>query len=68
MPNYDPNATPESVRDQDSALHRDAQNTQDRFDALQWCLANSWNGRDIGRLERSDTATFHGWLMWPYTP
>jgi hypothetical protein len=66
MPNYDQNATPDSIKDRDTDLGRNAKNAKDRFATLQWCLANNWNGLDIGRLERSDTATFHGWLMWPY--
>lgn len=68
MPNYNQNAKPDSIRDQDTDLGRNANNAQDRFDALQWCLVNNWNGLDIGQLERNDTAAFHGWLMWPYTP
>jgi hypothetical protein len=68
MPNYDPKATPDSIKDTDTPLGHDALNAQDRISAMQWCLTNNWNGLDIGRLERSDTATFHGWSMWPYVP
>jgi hypothetical protein len=66
MPNYNPKDIPDSIKDKDTPLGADAQNAQDRFKALEWCLANNWDGADIGRLERSDTATFHGWQMWPY--
>ena len=66
MANYDPNAQPDAIKDRDTALGHDAQNTQERFDALQWCLANNWDGLDIGCLQRSDTSKFHGWLMWTY--
>jgi len=66
MPNYDANATPDSIQDKDTSLARAAKNAQERFATLQWCLANNWNALDIGRLERSDTAAFNGWLMWPY--
>ena len=66
MPNYDTKTKPDSIKDKDTDLGHDAQNAQERLDALQWCLANNWNGLDIGRLERSDTAKFHGWLMWLY--
>jgi hypothetical protein len=68
MANYDPKAKPDPIKDKDTDLGHDAKNAQERFDALQWCLANNWNDMDIGKLERSDTATFHGWLMWPYVP
>lgn len=66
MPNYNPDAVPYTIQDKDTALGHDSQNAKDRFSALQWCLANNWDGLDIGKLERSDTTTFHGWQMWPY--
>lgn len=64
MANYDPSAPSDSIKDKDTALAHDATTTQDRFDTLEWCLANNWMGLDIGRLERRDTASFHGWQMW----
>jgi hypothetical protein len=65
MPNYNENFVPLRSPDKVS-LGKIASNPQERLAALQSTLANDWAGLDIGRLERSDTANFHGWLMWPY--
>ena len=66
MANYNPNDVPDSIQDKATSLGSDAQNAQDRFKTLQWCLANNWDGANIGKVERVDTATFHGWKMWSY--
>ena len=55
-----------SIPDSDTSLGHNASNAEERWQTLQWCFANNWAGLDIGRLERSDTDTFHGWLMWKY--
>jgi hypothetical protein len=65
MANYNVNFVPNRVSDTSSLGHA-AGSSQERFAALQWCLANDWAALDIGKLERSDTVAFHGWLMWPY--
>ena len=68
MNKYDTKPIADSIKDKDTALGHVARSAQERYDTLQWCLANNWNGLDIGRLERSDTTTFHGWLMWVFVP
>ena len=67
MPNYNENFVPYRINDKTSLGHNAATRVE-RFAALQWCLSNDWDGLDIGCLERSDTVSFHGWLMWPWTP
>lgn len=59
-----------NVRDEQTSISdtasigRNAQNAADRRLALDACLNGRWVNADIGRLERMDTATWHGWLMW----
>jgi hypothetical protein len=65
MANYNEALNPNRVPDA-ASLGGPAQNDKQRIAALQWCLANDWAGLDIGKLERSDTPGFHGWLMCPY--
>ena len=55
---------PKRVADKDTDLGQDAANAEERMATLTWCLNNSWAAADIGRIERSDTTKFHGWLMW----
>lgn len=67
MQNYDPGFQPFRVSD-DTSLGAPAANAKQRRAALDYCLTNDWAAADIGKLERSDTGSFHGWLMWPYIP
>ena len=43
-----------------------AENRDERRKALDWCLEEKWASKDIGCIERVDTATKHGWKMSPY--
>jgi hypothetical protein len=55
---------PNSSVEDNVSLGRDAQNAQERRDALLWCITNPWNQEDIGSVKRLDTANWHGWQMW----
>jgi hypothetical protein len=66
MANFNEAFVPYRVPDKSTELGRNAQTPDERVATLQWCLANDWTALDIGRLERVDTGSFHGWLMWPY--
>jgi hypothetical protein len=48
------------------SIKKVAKTADDRGAALAWCLANTWVGEDIGTIERTDTADWHGWSMWPF--
>lgn len=48
------------------SINRNAKNKAERRLALKWCLANRWPNADIGRLERVDSETWHGWVMWDW--
>ena len=63
--NYDP-AQWQFVEDIVSIKKDKAANRDERRDALDWCLENKWASKDIGCVERVDTATKHGWKMSPY--
>jgi hypothetical protein len=41
-----------------------AANDQERRLALNYCINIHWSSIDIGRLERVDDSSFHGWQMW----
>lgn len=41
-----------------------ARNRDDRRKALKYCINIKWSSADIGRLERVDNGSFHGWFMW----
>jgi hypothetical protein len=55
----------DSVEDRASIGH-DAQNADERNQALVWALTTVWDRENIARVERLDTDTgpWHGWLMW----
>ena len=38
----------------------------ERREALDWCLENRWASKDIGCIERVETASRNGWMMSPY--
>lgn len=50
------------------SINRTAQNSVDRRMALDALLTGVWNGVDVGRLERVDTANTHAWKMWLWQP
>ncbi len=52
-----------SVEDQVSIGH-DAQNADERREALLWCITNPWSQEDLGLVKRLDTPNWHGWQMW----
>lgn len=55
---------PKRIADKNTDLGHDAETLDDRRLTLEWCLNNPWAAADIGRIERSETTRFHGWLMW----
>lgn len=63
--NYKPDEW-EFVEDIVSIKKDMAKNRAERRAALDWCLENSWASKDVGCVERVDTATKHGWKMSPY--
>jgi len=50
----------------DESLGHSAKNKAERRKALQACLAGRWKNKDIGRLERVDEPSFHGWVAWTW--
>jgi hypothetical protein len=62
--NYDPDSW-QFVNDLDS-INKEVQSRKERRDALDWCFENKWASKDIGCVERIDTATKHGWQMAVY--
>jgi hypothetical protein len=63
--NYEPDSW-DFVSDLESLEKEQARNRKERRDALDWCLENSWASKDVGCVERIDTATRHGWQMAVY--
>jgi hypothetical protein len=53
-----------STADEDTPLGRPAETRQERRAALEWCLNNVWAALDLRRVERVETARFHGWRAW----
>ncbi len=62
---YDPD-TWTVVADVESINKDKATTKAERRDALDWCLDNKWANKDIGCIERIETATRNGWAMSPY--
>lgn len=50
--------------DEETPLGRPARSRAERRLTLDWCLNNVWAAADVGRIERVDNNTFHGWKMW----
>lgn len=56
------------VADLESISKERAESEDERRDALEWCLENKWANKDIGLIERVETATRSGWEMSLYRP
>ena len=63
--NYDPDSW-QFVPDLVSIGKEEAEGRDERREALDWCLENKWASKDVGCIERIDTATKHGWQMAVY--
>lgn len=58
-------AEPVPIADKITPLGRDAATAAERRGTLEWALKNPWAADDISRIERIDTAAWHGWEMTP---